>query len=387
MERQDRQARSTDPLNMPGRSGPPGQTIEIDAIVIGAGPVGLFQVFQLGLQEIKCHVIDSLPHPGGQCVELYPDKPIYDIPGVPFCTGAQLVSQLLEQIKPFGATFHLGQEVSAVARQADGRFLVQTAQRSVDGAAASGISFLSKIIVVAAGVGSFQPRKLKVDGIDAFEGRQVHYAVPRPGRFAGQHLVVIGGDAPAIDGVLRLSDLPADQAPASVVLVHRRDVFNAPASQVAALRERIAAHRIQFAAGQITGFEASNDAPANLTGIKLTGPDAVTRVVACDALLSLQGLSPKLGPIADWGLALERKQVVVDTESFQSSTPGVFAVGDINTYPGKKKLILCGFHEATLAAFGAAPIVHPDRRVQLQYTTTSPKLHQLLGVESPRYDD
>jgi thioredoxin reductase (NADPH) len=353
--------------------------IETDAVIIGAGPIGLFQVFQLGLHGIKCHVIDALPHPGGQCTELYPDKPIYDIPGVPFCTGAQLVEQLLEQIKPFGATFHLGQEVCALERQADGSFEVRTTR---------GLTLRSKVVVVAAGVGAFVPRKLKLEGLDRFDGTQLHHRAPPAAQLAGQRVLISGADDDAVRAALDLSDPAQAQRPAQVLLLHRRESFNADADQLALLRERLAVGAVQFVAGQAIGFETGDAPPtasatAPLSGLQIVGPDAVTRVVPCDTLLVLQGLSPRLGPIAEWGLALERKQVSVNTATFESSTPGVFAVGDINTYPGKRKLILCGFHEATLAAFAAAAIVHPDKPVQLQYTTTSPRLHQLLGV-APR---
>lgn len=354
-------------------AGPHGSPIETDALIIGAGPVGLFQVFELGLLEIKAHVVDSLPTPGGQCIELYPDKPIYDIPALLQCTGRELVDRLLQQIQPFGATFHLQQEVSELRREDDGRFFVAT-QR--------GSQFLAKVVIVAGGVGSFQARTLKVDGLDAFHGTQVFHHVANPSQFAGQHLVIVGGDDVAIDQALQFAE-PGPHQAASVVLVHRRDGFQASPAKVAKLRELCEAQQMQFTVGQVTGIEAS---PERLTAVKVTGPDAVTRVLPLDSLLVCLGLSPKLGPIAEWGLALERKQLVVDTEKFETSVPGIFAVGDVNTYPGKKKLILCGFHEATLAAFGAAPIVFPERRVQLQYTTASPKLHKLLGVETPSFD-
>ena len=348
--------------------------IDTDALIVGAGPVGLFQVFELGLLEIKAHVVDTLATPGGQCIELYPDKPIYDIPAVPVCTGRELTERLLEQIKPFGATFHLGQEVSVVRREDDGRFHVETR---------SGTRFRAKTVFIAGGVGSFQPRLLKVEGLAAHEGTQVHYRVRDPAEFAGRHLVIVGGGDSALDWALHFAQEGPHRA-ASVILVHRRDGFQAAPASVARMRALCDAMQMQFIVGQITGVE---EGEGRLTAVKVTGGDAVTRVVPLDALLVFFGLSPKLGPIADWGLALERRQLVVDTEKFETSEPGIFAVGDVNTYPGKKKLILSGFHEAALAAFGAAPYVFPDRRVQLQYTTASPKLHKLLGVESPTFDD
>jgi thioredoxin reductase (NADPH) len=347
--------------------------IETDAVIVGAGPVGLFQVFELGLLEIKAHIIDSLAYAGGQCIELYPDKPIYDIPAVPVCTGKELTDNLLKQIEPFGATFHLGQEVNGLAKQEDGRFLVTTSK---------GTTLLTKTVFIAGGVGSFQPRLLKLDGLDKYLDTQLHYRVRNPAQFAGKNLVIIGGGDSALDWALNFVQEGPHQA-GSVILVHRRDGFRAAPASVAKMRELCEALEMQFLVGQATGFEESN---GRLTGIKVTGGDAVTRLVPLDMLLVFFGLSPKLGPIADWGLGIERKQIVVDTEKFESNIPGVFAVGDINTYPGKKKLILSGFHEAALAAFGAAPYIFPEKRILLQYTTTSPKLHKVLGVESPVFD-
>jgi thioredoxin reductase (NADPH) len=351
----------------------PDGTIETDAVIVGAGPVGLFQVFELGLLEIKAHVIDALPYPGGQPAELYPDKPIYDIPAIPVCTGQELVDRLMGQIKPFGASFHLGQEVSTVQPQEDGRFFVATTQ---------GTRFLTRTLFIAAGVGAFQPRKLQVEGLEAFEDTQLFYRVRNPADFAGKHLVIIGGGDSALDWALNFAADGPHRA-ASVILIHRRDGFQAAPASVAKMRELCERQKMQFIVGQTTGFEESE---GRLTGLKVTGPDDVTRVVPLDALLAFFGLSPKLGPIADWGLDIERKQLVVDTEKFSTSVPGIFAVGDINTYPGKKKLILSGFHECALAAFGAAPFIFPDRKVTLQYTTSSTKLHKVLGVDSPALD-
>jgi len=347
--------------------------IETDAVIVGAGPVGLFQVFELGLLEIKAHVIDALAYPGGQPVELYPDKPIYDIPAIPVCTGQELTNNLLQQIAPFGATFHLGQEVTTVERQADGRFFVATTQ---------GTQFLTKTLFIAAGVGAFQPRYLKVDGLERFHETQVFYRVKNPADFAGKNLVIVGGGDSAIDWALNFVTDGPNKAE-SVILIHRRDGFKAAPANVAKMRALCEQLEMQFIVGQITGYEEKD---SHLTGAKVTGSDGVTRVVPLDVLLVFFGLSPKLGPIADWGLAIERKQLVVDTEKFSTSVPGIFAVGDINTYPGKKKLILCGFHECALAAFGAMPIISPEKKVFLQYTTTSPKLHKVLGVESPVFD-
>lgn len=344
--------------------------IDTDAVIIGAGPVGLFQVFELGLLEIKAHVIDSLPTVGGQCVELYPDKPIYDIPAVPVCTGQELTDNLLKQIEPFGPTFHLNQEVTAVERRDDGRFNLETS---------AGTRFVTKTIFIAAGVGSFQPRTLKVDGIDQFENSQLFYRVRDPSLFEGKQLVICGGGDSALDWALHFAGKAE-----SVVLLHRRDEFRAAPASVAKMKAMCDALEMQMTIGQVTGFEPS--ASGALEEIKVTGADGVTRRMPLDHLLVFFGLSPKLGPIADWGLDIERKQLKVGTEKFETNVPGIFAVGDINTYPGKKKLILSGFHEAALAAFGAAPYIFPDKKIHMQYTTTSPKLHKILGVESPVFD-
>ena len=348
--------------------------IETDAVIVGAGPVGLFQVFELGLLEIKSHIIDSLAYAGGQCIELYPDKPIYDIPAVPVCTGKELTDNLLKQIEPFGATFHLGQEVSVVEKRDDGRFFVQTSK---------GTQFLTKAIFIAAGVGAFQPRLLKVEGLDKHEGTQLFYRVKDPSLFAGKNLVIVGGGDSALDWALNFVQ-EGPQRAESVILLHRRDGFKAAPASVSRMHEMCNALEMQFMVGQITGIDERD---GRLAAVKVTGGDSVTRVVPLDTLLVFFGLSPKLGPIANWGISIERKQLVVDTEKFETNVPGIFAVGDINTYPGKKKLILSGFHEAALAAFGAAPIIFPDKRIHLQYTTTSPKLHKVLGVETPTFDD
>jgi thioredoxin reductase (NADPH) len=347
----------------------PPTPIETDALIVGAGPVGLFQVFELGLLEIKAHVIDSLPVVGGQCVELYPDKPIYDIPAVPMCTGQQLADNLMRQIEPFGATFHLGEEVQIVERLDGGRFFVRTSK---------GTEFLTKTIFIAAGVGSFQPRTLKVSGIDRHHGRQLFYRVRDPELHRDKDIVICGGGDSALDWALSLVDVAQ-----SVVLVHRRDEFRAAPASVAKMRALCDEMRMQCLTGQVTAFEDHGDL---LHRLKVTCGDGVTRTLELDHLLVFFGLSPQLGPITHWGLDVERRQVGVDTEKFETNVPGIFAVGDINTYPGKKKLILSGFHEAALAAFGAAPYIFPDRKIHMQYTTTSTKLHKVLGVDSPVFD-
>ena len=337
--------------------------IETDAVIIGAGPVGLFQVFELGLLEIKAHVIDSLPEVGGQCIELYPDKPIYDIPAIPVCTGRELVSKLLKQIEPFAPQFHLNQEVSTLEKQTDGRFLITTSQDQ---------HFLCKAVFIAAGVGAFQPRTLNLEGIEALVDQQVFYRIRDPEQFTGKKIVICGGGDSALDWALHFVGKAA-----SVTLIHRRDEFKATPQSVAKMRALCASGEMQLLIGQITGIEASN---GKLTEIAVTSIEGTVQAITLDSLLLFYGLSPKLGPIADWGLDIDRKQVAVDTACFQTSTPGIFAVGDINIYPGKKKLILSGFHEAALAAFAAAAYIAPEKQIQLQYTTTSPKLHKALGV-------
>ena len=347
--------------------------IEADAVVIGAGPVGLFQVFELGLLDIKAHVIDALPFPGGQPAELYPDKPIYDIPGIPVCTGQELVNNLLKQIEPFSATFHLGEEVSTVEQRDDGRFFVATSKET---------RFLTKTLFIAAGVGAFQPRALKLDGIEVFAGKQLFYRVTSPDTLSGRNIVILGGGDTALEWAANLAVQGTGKA-GSVTLIHRRDAFQAAPANIARMRELCERNEMRFMVGQPTGFALEGD---RLTTLQVTDPQARTHAVPLDVLLVFLGLSPKLGPISQWGMAIERKQLVVDTEKFSSSVPGIFAVGDINTYPGKKKLILSGFHEATLAAFGATPFVFPDKKVMLEYTTTSTRLHKALGVVSPQLD-
>lgn len=345
--------------------------LETDALIVGAGPAGLFQVFQLGLLEIRAHVVDALPHAGGQCVELYADKPIYDIPSVPVCTGRELSQNLLNQIAPMGAQFHYGQVVSAITRQADGRFLVTTSKST---------AFLARTVFIAGGVGAFQPKALRVDGLDVFDGTQLAYHVTDASIYANQHVVIVGDNDSALDWALRLCAAHNDgfaHKAASVTVVHRRDVFTAAADTVVQFRSLVAAGNLAFVAGQVTGIATGAD---RLTALQITQPDATQMTLPLDQLLVLQGLSPKLGPIAEWGLAMERKQLVVNPETCATSEPGIYAVGDINTYPGKKKLILCAFHECVMAAFGAAAYLHPDRKVLLEYTTTSSRLHKVLGL-------
>ena len=337
--------------------------IVTDAVIVGAGPCGLFQVFELGLLGLRAEVVDSLPVVGGQCAELYPDKPIYDIPAVPVCTGSELIERLMEQIRPFNPGLHLGQEVTTVQRREDGRFDVETSR---------GTRFDAGAVIIAAGVGSFQPRRLNLPGAERYEGTTIHYRVKNPELFRGKELVILGGGDSALDWTLALVDVAS-----SIVLIHRRPEFRAaPASveKMFALRDE---GRLDYMEGQVQAIVEDN---GQLRGIRVASRDGVTRTVSLEHLLVFWGLHPRLGPIAEWGLALNRKAIAVDTARFQTSVPGIFAVGDINDYPGKKKLILSGFHEAALAAFAVREYLRPGEKVHLQYTTTSPILHKRLGV-------
>lgn len=338
-------------------------TIETDVVIVGAGPVGLFQVFELGLLGIKAHVIDALPQSGGQCIELYPDKPIYDIPAVPVCTGKELTENLMQQIAPFHPEFHLDQEVSQVSKIDEQHFEVVTSK---------GTRLRARAVVVAAGLGAFAPRKVPVPGADAYEGKQIHYSVKNPEQFRDRDLLILGGGDSALDWALALQPTAR-----SVVLIHRSNEFRAAPASVAKMHALCDAQQMQFVVGNVTGMVIDGE---QLRGVTVVGGDAVTRSIEFDHLLAFYGLSPKLGPIAQWGLGIDKSQIIVDTERFETNVPGIYAVGDINVYPGKKKLILCGFHEAALAAFAIKARMNPGAKVHLQYTTTSPIMHKRLGV-------
>ncbi|MGP1681462.1 MAG: NAD(P)/FAD-dependent oxidoreductase, partial [Giesbergeria sp.] len=309
-------------------------TEKTDAVVIGAGPVGLFQVFQLGLQGLACHVIDALPHAGGQCAELYGDKPIYDIPGTKVCTGQELTDRLLDQISPFTPHWHLGQQATVLEPQTGGGFLVETAQ---------GTRLHARAVFIAAGVGAFLPRALKLPGIEAFDGTQLRYRLEDGENLTGQQVVVHGGGEPAVAAAIACATAPEHMRPVCTTLHHRRDVFDASPELLEQLHTLRAAGRVQVAIGVATGITQQ---ASRLTGLELTPPEGAQQPLPLDLLLVRLGLVPRLGRIADWGLALERKQLVVDPATFATSLPGIYAVGDVIAYPGKRKLILSGFHEA-----------------------------------------
>jgi thioredoxin reductase (NADPH) len=340
--------------------------VHTDVIIIGAGPCGLFQVFELGLLDIKAHVIDILPKVGGQCSELYPEKPIYDIPGFPSVTGQALVDNLMEQIKPFGATFHLNQQVETLevlGTDATPLFRVTTD---------AGTALEAKAVIIAAGGGSFQPKKPPIPEIDTYEGTSVFYAVRKMDAFAGKNVLIVGGGDSALDWTLNLQPIAA-----RVTLMHRRDDFRAAPHSVEQMRQLVAAGKMDLKIGQVTGL--TGDAP-HLTGATCRDSDGGAFDVACERMLPFFGLTMKLGPIASWGINLTENLIAVSTETFETSVPGIFAVGDINTYPGKLKLILSGFHEGALAAQKVHRYVHPDKRLTFQYTTSSSSLQKKLNA-------
>lgn len=335
-----------------------------DVVIVGAGPCGLFQVFELGLLGLKSTLIDTLPTPGGQCTELYPDKPIYDIPAIPVCDAQELVENLRTQIDPFGPEYLLDQQVTHVERLNDLEFLVKTS---------AGTELTCKAVVIAGGVGSFQPMPLRIPAVDDFLDQSLYYRVKNPKDHYGKDLVVLGGGDSAFDWALELA-----QHAKSLKLIHRSDKFRAAPASVAKMHELIAAGKMTFEIGNVTELTGSN---GQLSAIQVKGADDVVKPVELDHLLVFFGLSPKLGPIADWGMEMAKNQIPTDTEKFETSEPGIYAVGDIATYPGKKKLILSGFHEGALASFAIKSRIEPDKKVHLQYTTTSPIMHERLGVK------
>jgi len=339
-------------------------TIKTDVVIIGAGPCGLFQVFELGLLDIHAHVVDSLKQVGGQCTELYPDKPIYDIPALPVCGAQELADRLMEQIQPFKPAFHLGQTVTELTCKPDGRFDLETS---------AGTRFDAAAVILAAGVGAFQPRRLRVRGADEWENKSIHYRIRDPESLAGKNIVILGGGDSALDWTLALH-----RTAKKITLVHRREDYRAMPDSVKKMKALVNGESLEEFHGHVRGVIAGDH---GFGGLEIAAHDGSEHRVQADEVFVFWGLSPNLGPIADWGMDIEKRQIRVDTEKFETNLPGIFAVGDINTYPGKKKLILSGFHEAALAAFAVQHHIHPDQKIRLQYTTTSPIMHKRLGVE------
>jgi len=336
--------------------------IQTDALIVGAGPCGLFAVFELGLLDIKCHLIDILEKVGGQCSELYPEKPIYDIPALPIVTGQELTDKLMEQIKPFAPQFHLGERVDVLTREADGRFRLTTDD---------GKTFLTKVVVIAAGGGSFTPKRPPLPGIEAFEGTSVFYAVRKMDAFRDKDVLIVGGGDSALDWTLNLQPIAR-----SLTLMHRRDEFRGAPHSVEQMRSLVAQGQMKLLIGQATQVHGSTGELEAVT-VKTSGGE---QKLACNRLLPFFGLTMKLGPVAHWGLNLHENLIPVDTARFETSEKNIFAIGDINSYPGKLKLILSGFHEAALMAQAAHKTVYPDKKLTFQYTTSSSSLQKKLGV-------
>lgn len=336
--------------------------VETDALIIGAGPAGLFQAFQLGLQGIHAHLIDALPHIGGQCSQLYGHKPIYDVPGIPVCTGLELVQLLAKQIAPMNVSRHLDQQVQTLEAMSDGRWHVSTS---------AGSAFHTRTVFIAAGVGAFVPKTLKVSGIERLAAGQLHYHPHKLDMAADRQVLVYGGDEEAVSAAIHCASTST-----RTWLMHRRDSFNAEPDQLAQLQQLRESGAIEVLIGQITELEQESGL---LKAVQWMDSEGNEHPLPIEQLLVFQGISPKLGPLTDWGLALERKQLVVDPATQATSVPGIYAIGDIVSYPGKKRLILCAFHEATMAAFAAAEHLQGSKPL-LEYTTTSARLHAILGV-------
>jgi thioredoxin reductase (NADPH) len=342
------------------------ESIKTDVVIVGAGPAALFMVFELGLLDIKCHLVDVLPRAGGQCAELYPEKPIYDIPGHPIVTGDGLVEKLLAQIEPFHPTFHFEQmvtELEALGTRQTPAFRVKTD---------TGRTFECKSVVVAAGGGSFQPKKPPIEGIEGYEQKSVFYAVRKMEDFRGRNVVIVGGGDSALDWTLNLQPVAKH-----LTLVHRRDEFRAAPHSVKAMRELVAAGKMELRIGQITALAGDN---GELASARIKSAKGDVSELAVERLIPFFGLTMKLGPVAQWGLNLHENLIPVDTAQFETNVPGVFAIGDINHYPGKLKLILCGFHEGSLAAQKVYHYVYPEKKLVFQYTTSSTSLQKKLGV-------
>jgi thioredoxin reductase (NADPH) len=341
----------------------PGQHHETDIIIAGAGPVGLFAVFELGLLDMKAHLVDILDRPGGQCAELYPEKPIYDIPGIPVLSGDELTQNLLAQIAPFEPQFHLAQMAIDLKKLDNGKWRLTTDM---------GTTIDAPVVVIAAGGGSFQPKKPPIPGLEAYEGKSVFYAVRQRENFKGKNILIAGGGDSALDWALDLRPLAK-----SLGLVHRRPDFRAAPDSVNKMRDQVAAGGMVLHTGQIKALHGND---GMLEAVTLKTAEGEQRI-ACDVLLPFFGLTMKLGPVAGFGIHMENNLIPVDTEKFETNVPGIFAIGDINAYPGKLKLILSGFHEAALMSQQAFRYVHPEAKLRFQYTTSSTSLQKKLGVK------
>ncbi|MBW2960488.1 NAD(P)/FAD-dependent oxidoreductase [Mesonia aestuariivivens] len=331
--------------------------IKTDILIIGAGPTGLFTVFEAGLLKLKCHLIDALPQPGGQCSELYPKKPIYDIPGFPEVLAGDLVNNLMEQIKSFEPGFTLAERAQTIEKLEDGSFLVTTNK---------GTQHNAPVVAIAGGLGSFEPRKPPIPNIADFEDKGVAYMVKDPEVYRNKKVVIAGGGDSALDWSIFLADIAEE-----VTLVHRRNEFRGALDSVDRVKELKDLGKINLITpGEVDGLQADENGHLSSVSIKKKSEATEEIQLAVDHFIPLFGLSPKLGPIADWGLEIEKNAIKVDnTLDYQTNVPGIYAIGDVNTYPGKLKLILCGFHEATLMCQSAYKRIHPDKKYVMKYTT------------------
>lgn len=337
-----------------------------DAIIIGAGPVGLFAVFELGLLDIKAHLIDILDRPGGQCAELYPEKPIYDIPALPIVTGQQLTDGLMAQIKPFNPTFHFSQMAEKCEKTDDGFRITTDAGTVID----------AKVVIIAAGGGSFMPKKPPIKGLEQFEGKSLFYAVRQRELFRDKDIVIAGGGDSALDWCIDLQTIAK-----SVRLIHRRDEFRAAPHSVDLMRNLVAHRKMNLTIGNLTDVKGDN---GQISSVSVTNTDKTIMDIPCEMMIAFYGLTMKLGPVATFGIAMKDNLIPVNTENFETDVPGIFAIGDINTYPGKLKLILSGFHEGALCAQKVFRHVHPERKWRFEYTTSSSNLQERLGVKEER---
>jgi len=328
--------------------------IETDILIIGAGPVGLFSVFEAGLLKLRCHVLDVLPYPGGQLTEIYPKKPIYDIPGCPSVLAGDLVQNLMKQIEPFSPGFTLGERAERVEKQADGRWCITTDRAT---------SLMAPVIFIAGGLGCFEPRKPPISNIEYYEDKGVEYFVRNPEFYRNRDIVIAGGGDSALDWTIYLADIARN-----ITLIHRRTEFRGAPDSVEKVQELVHTGRIKLVTNaQVTGLSGHQ----KLDGVTILHDTDGEYFHPADHFVPLFGLTPKLGPLGEWGLNLDKNAIEVNTFDYATNIPGIFAIGDINTYPGKLKLILCGFHEATLACQGAFKVIYPDKKLSFKYTTVT----------------